>query len=111
MKKPHEETWEYEQRIGRVVAHVADDDGSSLAQYRLDVAGSNDVGRLAAQAPAMARALLSLEWSTGRDGVPRCPSCLQIQPGWSTTMDINQPKMVGHKTDCELVAVLRAAGV
>ena len=58
---------------------------------------------LICQAPAMARLLLSLEWSGTSGGMEEatcCPACL-ARP------DLGE----AHNADCELVTVLRAAGV
>lgn len=53
---------------------------------------------LTAQSSAMARLLLSLEWSDEARGDFWCPSCAQKQAS-------------GHAKDCAIVSVLRAAGV
>lgn len=53
--------------------------------------------RLAAQAPAMARLLLKLQWIDVDRG-EGCPSC----GAW---------KSDGHAADCEIAAVLKVAGV
>ena len=57
--------------------------------------------RLAAQAPAMARLLVRLQWSgrDGRDNDVACPVC----GGWESIGD--------HEPDCDLVKVLKAVGV
>lgn len=101
MTKPHEETWRFcpsEAHSGFVAFPQG---GEMVVKY--DPANySHDEGaaraRLAAQAPAMARLLLKVEWVI-REGELRCTMC-----GWL--------KVEGeHATDCELAAVLRAAGV
>jgi hypothetical protein len=99
--KPHEETW-YVASPHRVFAFKGEvDDTDNQDEERLEYDGE-DVGKLAAQAPAMARLLLELEWS-GRAGPAgdvdgACPSCERERP---------EP----HAPDCELATVLRAAGV
>jgi len=103
MKKPHEEEWEadgagvYEVQSQDIVGGGSDDHRHTEA--------SPPRARLAAQAPAMARLLLRLQWS-GRNQCdePQCPSChgAEWQHGWPQT---------GHEEHCELAAVLRAAGV
>ncbi len=88
MTKPHEETWDGSIQWGWVLV-----EGTASLQP-LD----GERMRLAAQAPAMARLILDIEWSGARHGgEPCCPSC---------------DAMVGeHAPDCELATVLRAAGV
>jgi len=100
--RPHEETWKVTQsQLDTVPGYdpVADfanaREGQPEGSYR-DV----DIKRctLAAQAPAMARLLLSLQWSAGD-----CPSC----GAWGRRGDVRGI----HTPSCALVAVLRAAGV
>ena len=123
MTKPHEETW--------TVSGTSSSDSYDRA-VRLEVPGRQylfgdiDTGtgsdpcfdeeskpedearaRLAAQAPAMARLLLAMQWSAKGDGLyerPICPVC-------GGAKDAPQKGAAGHAPDCELVAVLRAAGV
>ena len=56
-----------------------------------------EVARLAAAAPDLARALLELEW-TGPEAHRQCPSC--------GASDVR-----GHYDECTLAAALRKAGV
>lgn len=82
-----------------------DREGGSRLGF-LDSGGDYDEraarARLAAQAPAMARMLLEHQWVSqeGDRGylAPACPQCEEYQSN-------------GHRSDCALVAVLRAAGV
>lgn len=92
MTKPHEETWEA--CLGEQV-HVVN--GRTM---NIDVGNAARV-KLIAQAPAMARLLLKLQWSglAYGDGEPCCPAC---------QADERDGK---HSDVCELVATLRAAGV
>lgn len=98
--KPHEETWE----------HVSggwpnDVTRKGTAEKIADVWATgqedgNGTADLIAQAPAMARLLLSAEWSaSGNYG--SCSECPWCGSG-------NQPK---HTADCPWVAALVAAGV
>ena len=63
---------------------------------RKDVVEQYGGHAVAAQAPAMARLLLAMQWADGERVA--CPSC----GAWERD---------GHTADCELAAVLRAAGV
>ena len=96
--KPHEETWV---RSGAEIDTTPGCD--AVADFANGFGGPRpgDIPRaqLAAQAPAMARMLLSLQWSAGDNGC-ECPSCGEIIGSKDT-----------HDPDCALVAVLRAAGV
>lgn len=86
--KPWEETWTLHHptiHAGRDVVCEVIHDGDGR-------------GQLAAQAPAMARLLLKLEWIDVDRGDDGCPSCGMFRGS-------------GHAADCEIVEVLRAAGV
>ncbi len=87
MTKPHEETWEA----------WPDGDVHVVRGTTMNIeAGSR--APLIAQAPAMARLLLKIEWNGGAQGDSgMCPSCFQFP--------------TEHAPDCELATVLRAAGV
>jgi hypothetical protein len=121
MTTTHEETWEYcailenhedaDVFSGFVTTTRGEQKGLVLASVVY-----SDEGPLMAQAPAMARLLLDLEWS-GRyasgclgEGVSCCPSCDAIAPEQRSL-----PESYGapgqHADDCELATVLRAAGV
>lgn len=119
-RKPHERTWTLECADDRGTIHdcwtvsvptpSAYTDGCvHMSQITLCFYDDEREARLAAQAPAMARLLLAVQWS-GRhphDGEPCCPSC-QID----LIYDDDETHVVGpHAPDCELAAVLRAAGV
>lgn len=116
MTKPWEEDWSYKREgySGDATEHVVtpgnqahfgwvDGLGGAYGQSSDDA----DAGRarLAAQAPAMARLLLAVEWSAsvdlGDELEPCCPCCHKMHHNGSGT----------HATDCELVTVLRDAGV
>ena len=92
--KPYEETWV---RSGAALDTTPGCD--AVADFANGFGGPRpgDVPRakLAAQAPAMARMLLSLHRQIG-DGEVTCVHCCR----WE-----------GHANDCALVAILRAAGV
>ena len=99
--RPHDETWTYDGEY-RVNAQSSDADASLSELERLEVRGGRDVGRLAAQAPAMVRLLLKYIYQEAE--------CLECRQGvyWDDTTDTRvQP----HLADCALQAVLRAAGV
>ena len=118
MTKPHEETWEATPILTKREPHwgikVGDEvvltvyAETCLVQRHIDEAKEKMPARvrLAAQAPAMARLLLELEWAgsgfrdTGnvRTTWKACPRCFEH-------------KGTPHKEDCELATVLRAAGV
>jgi hypothetical protein len=106
--KPHEETWTSDgervelcedqppygsvvvKTVARFLCHAPDD--CTEAERAL----------LAAQAPAMARLLLELEWAGHPEST--CPACGRHSDG----LYGDPPE---HAPDCRLVAVLRAAGV
>ena len=101
--KPHEETWEWDEGAGSV----------RLATDRLDVLPGGAHGacdwdparaRLAAQAPAMARLLCTM---SNKDGDGACVCCHEVSCDDPSCNDFP----ASHAPDCELVAVLRAAGV
>lgn len=103
MKKPHEETWSYVYGNPPTLKLEPDDgDGIIIAGFYCNEREEADQekarSRLAAQAPAMARLLLVMEWIDIGGGDDGCPSCGR----W---------KHKGHAPDCGLVTVLRAAGV
>lgn len=103
--RPHEETWEaifpYEDPDGGTWEVVI----AGTETLRADVVYEHDA-RLMAQAPAMARLLLSLQWvGTHWDrsgGTACCPSCRANRGRGGVESK--------HAADCELAAVLRAAG-
>ena len=95
--KPHEETWVHESDEG---VHFVTT-GPDGFRGTFDDA---ECAKLAAQAPAMARLLLKLEWSAEPDDGGSCPVCGGWAPG---VAGIN----AGHHAGCELATVLRAAGV
>ncbi len=105
--KPHEETWSaareeyagYDCMTDAVV--VRTEKGARVCDFTVD----NPRARLAAQAPAMARLLLELEWPTCADYGGYCRICQNDRP-----YPAAKPGD-GHAPDCALVAVLRAAGV
>ena len=119
MTRPIDETWScdggcIDMDAPSVVHRIGSFGQSSAVQAETD---RNEArARLAAQAPAMARLLVDLEWGAdiciGYDNITAlgCPSCggLQHDPGNRADFD---HQTVGHDPDCELVAVLRAAGV
>jgi len=106
-RRPYEETW------------FVEDDGPEVEVHRVGgaVCGLNgphartedDVARakLIAQAPAMARLLLDLEWSgmhwDRAGGTACCPSCGANRGRGGVESE--------HATSCALATVLRAAGV
>lgn len=95
MTKPHEETWtaKPENDADDPVWMVVAPDSTVMADTIEEPAA-----KLIAQAPAMARLLLKLQWVEW-EHCSICPSCSGAAEGY------------GHKPDCELVSVLRAAGV
>lgn len=104
--RPHEETWETngpKPCDGRVdIVNERCDIGTFWSGAAKDAAEVTGRAQLAAQAPAMARLLLKLQWA-GRAGPAgdidgACVSCERERPE-------------EHADDCELAAVLRAAGV
>ena len=105
-----DETWTSTNDGGGIVTTIAGERGQAvMPAIFITVAPSPLCTResqaerlhLAAQAPAMARLLLKLQWSgrDGRDNDAACPEC----GGWESIGD--------HEPDCELVKVLKAAGV
>lgn len=132
--KPHEETWtaKLEENAGydcTTDAYVVRNEHD----HRVFDFGSgyehNDKARsaLAAQAPAMARLLLSLEWAGGHSEpydstTACCPSCDADAPQTihfpakridAYTRTEARDEVIGgvHAPTCALVATLRAAGV
>lgn len=112
MTKPHEETWRWDESRREVrsdCTHPTDEFG--------DVIVITDSGRyppykggrrsLLVQAPAMARMLLEAEWADCPDGfgATACPWC--GVESWGRKDDPKPP----HKSDCEWVALMTAAGV
>lgn len=102
MTKPFEETW---RAIGGTLegALVPPHEGGFPTFAEVGGEPDNPYGRarLAAQAPAMARLLLEIQWAPSEslpEGVRHfCPACAQRREE-------------GHAADCELLGVLRAAG-
>lgn len=96
--KPHEETWRVDLSDSGVF-RVDTTEGERVAI----VGDSRERAKLAAQAPAMARLLLKLEWEAEDEtGLLFCATCAgqpQDQGG------------SGHRKGCEWRAVLRDAGV
>jgi len=71
--------------------------------------------KLIAAAPAMARLLLKLEWVDTSDGeyrerCPACQCCTKLPPDGRVGIPF-RVHPGEHSEDCELVAVLKAAGV
>ncbi len=91
--KPHDETW------------IANGHAITTAEGRA-VGGliDADANRLAAQAPTMARLLLATQ-GVDDDLGAHCETCGGRKDGGPLG------KNAGHLPSCELVAVLRAAGV
>lgn len=130
MTKPHEETWEYRPTREDVVVREPngdyaimdlDHDAEFNPTHILDARG-----RLAAAAPEMARLLLELEWAGsewdygGSD--PCCPCCGERAPmqvhipakridAYTRTEARDEVRYGKHTDNCQLVAVLRKAGV
>ncbi len=101
--KPHEETWRI---VYDRLEYETEDDAGIVADFVQEHANAmkpieTERMRLAAQAPAMARLLLTLEWDGLQygDSEPSCPVCQAY------TRDRK------HTENCELATVLRAAGV
>lgn len=115
MTKPHEETWEVFEANKGFPAFAARTRTIADGAYEVSVIESlsgseDDVGRvqLAAQAPAMARLLLKLQWASSHphdETMAVCPNCGGFEARWS------KDRAAGHEDHCELVAILRAAGV
>lgn len=104
--KPHEETWE------------ARGEDVWCPTQRLTVAREmvEEDAKLVAQAPAMARLLLSLGAMTLRDDAGQTVgyACCWCEAETRTTDPMTPDEArdcVEHLHDCRLVAVLRAAGV
>jgi hypothetical protein len=103
--KPWEETWEAQ----RYVIEMAGDAGRKLGEFIDDnddpgwPSCDRDRAQLAAQAPAMARLLLELQWiSQESDEGYLPPQCMVCEAYQESTE---------HAPDCELMAVLKKAGV
>ncbi len=93
MTKPHEETWSAN---AKGAAMICNEDGHGQGVFMFDK-DDRERARLAAQAPAMARLLLEGQWICEERG-DLCRHCGKLE-------------REGHADDCELVTVLRAAGV
>lgn len=121
MPEPWEEWWMTERTTEDVYVRHADgmrstifvSEGDCTREAKLQAEAR---AKLAAMAPRMARLLLKLEWVDTSDGEyrERCPSCqccttLPPVPGQAGIPF--RPHPGEHAADCELVAVLRAAGV
>ena len=101
--KPWEETWTTDWASDYTVTILR---GDSYRVAQFNAGGPEGVARarLAAAAPDMARLLLKLEWSdVDYDAATYCPSCWASYP-W-------KPSDLGHRDDCEWLAVMRKAGV
>lgn len=104
MTKPHEETWvacgghRVETPDGKVEPTVNPPEREPA------------ICALISQAPAMARLLLRLEWSTFYTDSCNGPSGLRCA-GHCPECDVERGADAQHKPDCELASVLRAAGV
>ena len=73
---------------------------------------SEEQAKLEAQAHAMARLLLKLEWvrDTYEPGLS-CPACEHRAPhDPGAFYSEKYPELIGHKPSCELVRVLRDMG-
>lgn len=104
MSKPWEETWRWNSDFpGDVFGRDGGDVVAEFQQNSYEDHPDEYIGRakLAASAPEMARLLLKLS----RD--PECPSCGD-HPFYD---DSSNELTYRHETDCELVSVLRKAGV
>lgn len=99
-----DETWEYDpivENIRRVPSRetiiLVDEPVDGESMMGIDIAiGVHDVGRLAAAAPDLFRALLAVEWSANPGG-RECPTCSGMTG-------------LGHEPDCALDAALKKAG-
>ena len=111
MTRPWEETWRWDEKRSMVLSdyeHPTDEDGGIIVRTDSGCYPPYHGGRrdLLVQAPAMARLLLELQWSGSEDGfIGSCPSCRRYpSPNDTAPWPLHAP-------DCELVKVLRAAGV
>lgn len=116
MTRPIDETWEH---LSGAWPYAVLRKGTAEKIADVWATGQEDgngTADLIAQAPAMARLLLKLEWGAdiciGYDNMTAlgCSSCggLQHDPGSRADFD---HQTIGHDPDCALIAVLRAAGV
>ena len=104
MTKPWEETWEYVAHYQHIDVPEGGDIGIFVDDRVLDESEKARL-RLAAQAPAMARLLLEIQWGGSCMSYgSHCPSCHAF-------LYDGGPDELPHAADCALVAVLRAAGV
>lgn len=113
MPRPHEETWAVDEVNAEIVVIDPPPPPNHVNPIFRDIDVSETTRpKLAAQAPAMARLLLGLQWSGENDGQtgPFCPICGGGEPG-KKHPDQRESDPVGHEPKCELAAVLRAAGV
>jgi hypothetical protein len=102
--KAWEETWRQSEAYPGDV--FGDGGGDILFEGTTSDNEAHARAKLAAQAPAMARLLLKLQkvvFAVGWENVGGCAAC-HDGSGWT-----GDP--VEHTPDCELAAVLRAAGV
>ncbi len=127
MTKPHEETWDVyvprEEDTDAGTAYVSDAATLLLIATVMEPVGGTlpereraaaERAAFIAQAPAMARLLLKLQWS-GEEG---CSSCGYREHGQQSFTSpvaslhyaLDYPPGT-HSPDCELATVLRAAGV
>lgn len=107
MTRPHEEAWTYD---GRWIRRELADASPTIAAFDYSTDGGDDArGRLAAQAPAMARALLDLytDGHLTETGSRECVSCAAT---WRERITGKSYEPI-HYDHCEFASVLRAAGV
>lgn len=101
MTKPHEETWKVAN--GSIVRDrsPATEQGTSLwpQESLADLTCDAAHAALIAQAPAMARLLLKVQWGDRSLSEPGCHVCFTTE------------RSGAHADDCEFAAVLRSAGV
>ena len=96
-KEPFEENYYISHNIDDGTTKIIDDDGYSVMES-MRYPGTNEC-ILMAGAPALARALLNVEWVYA-DSIewPHCPEC-------------RSHKEDGHAKSCELQSALKKAGV
>lgn len=120
MSKVIEETWVLEEHGNMIMTPYASGGMYPIGSFPTSQSRSDlrllerSRAALASAAPEMARLLLAAEWSGTRGwGPPCCPWCEGFAPdeqgeyGKYTKVANN----TGHRSDCELLAVLRKAGL